>query len=346
MQTMTSRERMTKVIAGGKADIIPFCDYMDAGIEEKLREYYGFKPGDYGFWKAIGMDAVQFMEYAAPIFIGDPNLENPNIHTDSSYTEAHGEEGNTESFIEEGAIHTKEHLKFMEFPDLDAPGYFDFAKEYIDECHKHDLATCFALRTMPVYTTVFTMGIQEFSYAMYDDVELIEEIITRYNDWNIKLVDKLEALGMDTIIACNDMAFNSGPLMSPTKFNEIFYPKMMEVKEKTNVPWCHHSDGNMIPVFDEIMSLTQCINPIDPNCMDIYEIKKKYGEKITPWGNLDVNLLTRGTKQEVEDETKRLLTEIGADGHYIFGSGNSIPYYSNLENVITMFETYKKFVGK
>ena len=340
MENMTSRERFLKAIKGEKVDKIPFCDYMDIGMEMQLRKHYGFEETGYEFWKHIGVDAVEFCEYYAPLFVG--NLKTKQLNTLSGLHSGDGVEG----FAEDGLIWDWEDLELMKFPDLTAPGFYDFAEEYIANCKKHDLASCFALRSFPVHCVIYSMGIENFSYALADDEDLIKEIMRRYNEWNIQLIKDLEARGMDSIIVCNDMAFNSGTLMSDECYRELFHPYVKEVADSITVPWAWHSDGDLTKIFDDILGITKCINPIDPNCMDIFKIREQYGDKVVPWGNVDVNLLSTGTVDEVKAYVRKVLEEIGSTGGYIFGSGNSIPYYAKVENVIAMIDTYKEIVGK
>ncbi|ONI47096.1 hypothetical protein AN644_01640 [Candidatus Epulonipiscium fishelsonii] len=337
---MTSRERFINAIQGKPVDKVPFCDYVDHGMEMRLRKYYGFNETDYAFWKKFGVDAVEFCEYYAPLFVGDPKTR-----TLTAQGKLH-DFGSGEAFVEEGLIREEEDLELMEFPDLGAPGFYDFAKDYIEQCKKYEMASCFALRSFPAHTVLYSMGLEYFSYALADDVELIEEIIRRYNKWNIKLIEDLQNLGMDSIIVCNDMASNDGPLMSPTTYRELFHKPSLEVASHIKVPWAFHSDGNLEVLYNDLLEMTPCLNPVDPNCMDIYALREKFGRSFVPWGNVDVTLLSTGTTEEVEKCVIKLLTEIGGTGGYIFGSGNSIPTYCKLENVIAMVETYKKFVGK
>ena len=340
MNEMTSRERFIKAIKGEPADKIPFCDYIDSAMEQQLRKHYGFGETGYDFWKFIGVDAVEFCEYYAPLFVGDAKTK-----TLKTLSGLHSEDG-ADGFAEDGLIWDWEDLELMQFPDLTEPGFYDFAQEYIDNCKEEGLASCFALRAFPVHCAIYSMGIENFSYALADDEDLIKEVMRRYNEWNIQLIKDLEARGMDCIIVCNDMAFNSGTFMRPDVYKELFHPYVKEVADSITVPWAFHSDGDLSGIFDDILEITKCINPIDPNCMDIYKVREQYGDKVVPWGNVDVNLLSNGTVDEVKNTVRKLLTEIGSTGGYIFGSGNSIPYYTKLENVVAMIETYKEVVGK
>ena len=75
--------------------------------------------------------------------------------------------------------------------------------------------------------------------------------------------------------------------------------------------------------------------------MDIFEVKKKYGNRIGVIGNLDVDLIDRGGKEEVKKEAKRLIENLGPKG-YIFSSGNSITEWAKVENVLTISKILKE----
>jgi uroporphyrinogen decarboxylase len=73
--------------------------------------------------------------------------------------------------------------------------------------------------------------------------------------------------------------------------------------------------------------------------MDIRRIKQDYGRRVAVIGNVDVDLLSRGTPQAVADRTRELIQEIAPGGGYLLGSSNSIPYYVPLANYRSMLDT-------
>jgi len=76
--------------------------------------------------------------------------------------------------------------------------------------------------------------------------------------------------------------------------------------------------------------------------MNILDVKNLYGNKLCLIGNIDVDLLARGSVDEVRNNVTRNIELVGSDGGYCVGSGNSIPEYVKLENYISMIETVKE----
>ncbi|MCX5908053.1 MAG: nucleoside 2-deoxyribosyltransferase, partial [Deltaproteobacteria bacterium] len=101
-----------------------------------------------------------------------------------------------------------------------------------------------------------------------------------------------------------------------------------------------HSDGNIWPIMDDLIATGfHAIHPIDPTSMDIREVKAKVGKKVGIMGNINVDLLARGTPKEVRELTEKCLREIAPGGGYALGSGNSVPNWARFENYQAMRET-------
>jgi uroporphyrinogen decarboxylase len=55
-------------------------------------------------------------------------------------------------------------------------------------------------------------------------------------------------------------------------------------------------------------------------------------------GNVEVDLLARGTEEQVRAEVRRLLREVAPGGGYCLGSSNTIAYYVRPENYRAMID--------
>jgi len=110
-------------------------------------------------------------------------------------------------------------------------------------------------------------------------------------------------------------------------------------------PLIYHSDGNVLPVVDDLIVEVgiSALHPIEPKAMDIRQLKRDYGSRVALMGNVDVDLLSRGTADMVAEQTKELLRDIAPGGGYLLGSSNSIPYYIPLANYRAMLDTLGRF---
>jgi len=116
------------------------------------------------------------------------------------------------------------------------------------------------------------------------------------------------------------------------------------VAERVTLPWIFHSDGNLFPILDDLLSLGMSgLHPIEPEAMDLAEVKRRYGSRVCPVGHISVDRLSRGTPEEIDGLVKHAIQVAGPGGGYIAGSSNSIASYCRAENVRAMADAIKRY---
>ena len=101
-----------------------------------------------------------------------------------------------------------------------------------------------------------------------------------------------------------------------------------------------HSDGDCTEAMDDIIDCGyHGFNPIQPNAMDIEDVKKNWGKKLCLIGNINLDsTLTTGTPEDVTAEVYERIRTLAPGGGYMVASSNSIPDYVPLENMKAMFK--------
>jgi uroporphyrinogen decarboxylase len=288
------------------------------------------------FAKKIGMDAICFTDYSTPIFCKSPS-------GDENAPKAYGMTGETE-FIGEGLIRSEKDLDKIVLPDPHDQSFYDPAKRFMERYHDSDLAIYAGLRPFGMFNTIYSMPMMDFAVALRDNIELINTMMDTFIEWNLVILEELQRLGFDFIVAYNDMAYKEGPLVSPQTFRDVFLPKMKIVADAIKLPWAFHSDGDLSIVMEDLLTLgMNCVNPFEPPVMDLKVAKENWGDRICLWGNIDlVQTLPYGTEAEVEAEVKQRIEEAGAGGGYICASANSITGFCKIENIFAMTRAVKK----
>jgi uroporphyrinogen decarboxylase len=186
----------------------------------------------------------------------------------------------------------------------------------------------------------------DFSIALYHNRSLLEKMMDIFIEWNFIVIERLQQIGgIDFFMTPNDMAFKTGPFVSPVIFREFFLPRMQVVADTIKLPWAFHSDGDLNLVMDDLLTLgMNAINPIESPGMNLKEAKYNWGDKVCLWGNVDLHhALTLGTVEEVETEVTRCMNEGAPGGGYICASSNSITNYCKVENVRAMINAIQKY---
>jgi uroporphyrinogen decarboxylase len=102
-----------------------------------------------------------------------------------------------------------------------------------------------------------------------------------------------------------------------------------------------HTDGNHMDIIpDQIEIGFNILDPMQPECMDLDEIKQRWGDQITMRGTIgNQSTLPFGTAQDVADKVKHNIDVLGANGGLILGPSNMVSFDVPIENIIALYET-------
>lgn len=198
------------------------------------------------------------------------------------------------------------------------------------------------------YTEInLLMGYENFSMALYEDPELCRAIIDKCGKVGVAGIEQLVALDIDFIFFGDDMAYTGGMIISPQFMREFFFPwyrKFIQIARDAGKYIIFHSDGDIEAVIPDFIDAgLNGLNPIEPAAMDIVKLKKMYGDKLALTGNIDVDLLSRGSTEDVIALTGKRIEELKSGGGFLLGSSNSVCDYVNHENYIAMLNANYEF---
>ena len=151
-------------------------------------------------------------------------------------------------------------------------------------------------------------------------------------------------MDFDFIWAADDIAYNSAPFFSPRSYRKLLLPHTMKVAEKITKPWIYHSDGNLLPIWDDLISQgMNAIHPLEAGSMDLNYLKENYSDKLSFVGGVDLRVLEAGTPEETIEETKKIISIMGPNYGYLLGASNSVTPDVIPENERAMLETLRKY---
>jgi uroporphyrinogen decarboxylase len=192
---------------------------------------------------------------------------------------------------------------------------------------------------------------EKFAVDLAENPAFIHEEAERKTQNGISAFNRLAEAGADFIHVVNDVAFNGGPFVSPDKFKEIITPylyrQVQHIRKLGVIPFVH-TDGNIMPVLDEYLSLgAACFQSVDPMAgMDIAEVKRKCHGKMALMGNVQCSTLQDGPDEAIRKSALYCLENASPGGGYIFGTSNTIFPGMPLRNYEYMLEVYREFCYK
>ncbi|MFC1798817.1 uroporphyrinogen decarboxylase family protein [Thermodesulfobacteriota bacterium] len=192
------------------------------------------------------------------------------------------------------------------------------------------------------------MGFEQFSIKLAEDPALVRAIWEKVAEIvHAEFQDAIQRDVVGAIWYVDDIAIKDRLMASPTLLREELFPRLKLIADgcqTRGIPLIYHTDGNVMRVLDDIIGLgINALHPIDPTGMDIYGFKPKVEGKLSVIGNIDIDILTLGTPQEVVADTKKHIRKLAPGGGYVVSSSNSVVRSFKPENYSAMLETVRKY---
>jgi uroporphyrinogen decarboxylase len=350
MELKPDFSRFRKTVGHEEPDRVPLCEVL---IEYPIQSRFLGRPvtaddleAQVDFWTRAGYDYIPLtvgmmtpgkvtQESSISKVIRDVMLkDSPDAHNEKSWNLEYT------SFI-------KTRADFERFP-WEIAGQLDFSKFYQI---KNLLPG--GMKVIAVSGKIFTltwmlMGFNHFALSLIMDEKLVADVFRQVAQIQFRGLEQIFTMPyIGAVWVVDDLAFGTGPMISPQAFRDHVFPWYREMAErchKKDLLFMMHSDGDLTPLMEDLIDLgLDVLQPIDPSCMDIVKVKEEYGDRLCLVGNVANELLRSGTPGEIEKRVKDLIGKVAPGGGYCVGSGNSVPEWAKFENYMAMREATLKY---
>ncbi|MHA1340370.1 MAG: uroporphyrinogen decarboxylase family protein [Promethearchaeota archaeon] len=192
------------------------------------------------------------------------------------------------------------------------------------------------------------MGLPAFSKYLRKDKNFIKKVMKDRADFTIQLIKNIEYFEFPVFLIYDDYGYKQGPFINPKLFKELVVPQIKRISNAAHecgMKILLHSCGNLNEILDDVINTgIDGLHPIEPTAyMNIFEVKKKYSNKITLIGNVSPQDLQDKTPDYIRDYVRKLMEILPKNGGYIFSSGHSINPAVKLENYLAMRAEFLKY---
>ena len=246
--------------------------------------------------------------------------------------------------ITDGSIHTWEDLDSVvpHSRELDIEPKRRHLRTYIEAAKGTGIGTTI-MTCAPIMTPYqFIVGFEEFMMKLYTDQDFVEKVVSMCMDYYVDIVRMCCEEGVSFIYLADDIGQKGSLIMGlelSRKWAIPCYRKMVEVCSEYKVPVAMHSCGNAVAIIQDLIDIGIVMyNPVEPTSgADIYEVHRKYGDKICLSGNIDIaGVLAFGSPQEVMQDVRRHIEALAGDGAYILTTSHSVTNDITHENFLAM----------
>ena len=315
-EKMNSKQRVLTAIRHEEPDRVPLNIWLYApGIgSEELKSEVDAKYGSLdGFYDAFGIDFVtEILPFPYTGFVpGDRG---------TFFTGAGGV--SAEEVIDE-------HLC-----DPDDEASYDGLRKLV-ELHGEDKAVVAHVWGV-VEASYSFMGVEATLIDMTVKQEPMAELFRRLGRWSARVAENSLDLGADMIQISADAGSKTGMLFSPNTWREMVYPndkRIADVARRQGKPVIMHNDGNIWEIMDGIVEMgVDVLHPVQTSAgMDLIEVKKKYGDRLTINGGLDVSqVLPLADEEELVATIRRYMEALKPGGGFIFNTEHFVPATTTL----------------
>lgn len=153
------------------------------------------------------------------------------------------------------------------------------------------------------------------------------------------------------LISATDFGMQSGPLVSPQTYRELFMPFHRRVNDwvHQHTPWKTfiHSCGSVMGLIEDFIEAGfDILNPVQCSAalMDPAELKRRFGERVTFWGGgVDTqHTLPTGSPEEVRAQVRERMKIFGPGGGFVFNTIHNVQPKTPIQNVLAMYETVRE----
>jgi hypothetical protein len=190
------------------------------------------------------------------------------------------------------------------------------------------------------------VGLELFCYLQADRPEVVSDCLEAYVTHEIRRVHAIADPALSPVILiADDFATKQGPIFSPEFLRREHFPRLerlVEAWHSHGLKVIYHSDGNWRRVIPELAACGvdgfYCLEPSVG--MDIVALKNAWPNHVWAGGVDGVDLMERGTPEEVRREVTRQIRETNAleTGGMFVGTSSEISPPIKPENFRAMIE--------
>ena len=248
-------------------------------------------------------------------------------------------------------ISSEEDLDAYPWPDdVGAPHRYAGMKEKVDAAHAAGL---------PVYggglnffeATWGLTGFETLMEGMALDEPWARKLFKKHAADLIRTAEQIALTGADVLQTGSDVATQIAPLVSPAMWRDWIFPLMRDSiaaarRINPEILVFYHSDGNVEALIEGFIEAgVDILDPIQPECMDIFALKARYGDRLAFHGGIGVQtVMPFGTPQEVRDTVRRTIEGMSTGGGgYLCATAHMIRPEVPWSNVMAFVETVREF---
>lgn len=184
----------------------------------------------------------------------------------------------------------------------------------------------------PVWWTLTTLGMENALLTLAMDPDFFAEMMQSLTTLALQLTRQLLSEGYrpDGLLFSSDLCYRSGMLFSPACYRSLMqdlHREYVQLCREHDLLLILHCDGDVrqfVPLLIE--TGFDCLEPLEARTgTDVRELKPLYGDRISFFGNINMDVLATGNRELIRHEVVSKIEAAKPGGGYIHQSDHSVP---------------------
>lgn len=240
-----------------------------------------------------------------------------------------------------GPCLTEPDLRGYTFPDPSASYRFEHLDRWCGENAEH-----YTILWVGDFweRATFMCGMEQLLLYVALEPGFVDQLLRALADYILETMAVLfDRFVFDAIALSDDYGTQRSLIFSPDAWRRFIQPRLAEIfgaAKRARKTVMLHSCGNVRAVVPDLVELgLDILHPVQPEALDVLELKRQFGSQLTLCGGLGTqDVLAHADPQAIGDEVQRLKRDLGEGGGYILEPGITIQADVPLENIIALVD--------
>ncbi len=336
MKYPTPKDRVIAALNFEETDIVPYDVAIEPEVEERLDQYYGGV-----HWNDLLQRHFVIVSY--PVWARPEPVEDDYIKD---------EYGGVWDFTAKPYHLVRSPIEEPDLSDYDFDAVTKIVLDSLDigsaELIIRDNPDKFVLGQINFGLFERSWMLRGFENVLVDSIlnpSFYEDLLEHILQMQLAMVDKLCTVPIDGLFFGDDWGDQRGVILGPDRWRRFIKPRARQLYERARNAGktvITHCCGNVFDLIPDLIDMgLDALESLQPEAMDVYEIKKRYGKNLRLWGGLGTQrVLPFGSPPEVRDEIHRLIAELGRGGGYILAPAKPLMEDVPTENAVAVIEEF------
>jgi len=202
-----------------------------------------------------------------------------------------------------------------------------------------------------MYETAWQIrGYEQFLMDMLERPAWAQCLLDRLAEQNMNRAVAFAEAGVDLILTGDDVANQKTLMFSPQQWRTFMLSRWAKVWQAVkeihpSVKIWYHSDGNIGAIVGELVEAgVDILNPLQPECLDVDAIHRRYGDRLTFDGTIGTqSTMPFGTPDDVRKRVKEVIDKYGRNGGLIVSPTHVLEPEVPIANIEALFDACGEF---